>query len=143
MVGYAELLRQHREIEAHVAALEHFISSSAAKTTPMSRVRTLLKSHLRALHDATTAHFAAEEGGGYFRSVLAARPDLQSRAARLLTQHRRIAVSLESAVDSAEETSPRVLCEEVVEILALLRQHEAAELALVQDATLQDLAAAD
>ena len=142
MATQREIRQQHDEVLTHVDRLGRLFHGEA-RGLPHARARQLVRQHLAALHAVLVRHFAAEEEGGYMAELLRDRPDLSRRAARISAQHAELLRAYEVAIAGAPHARLEVLRENVDELIQQLREHEAAERRLVEDAVLQDLGASD
>jgi hypothetical protein len=103
------------------------------------------------LRDQLALHFALEEAYGYFDGPEDVAPDIAQRASKLRNQHRTIYQACDTLVEQAET----LLCERNLAALTTvvpvafdkfanqLRQHEADETDLLQEAWLQDFGVGD
>lgn len=94
---------------------------------------------LREIRQLLTAHFAAEEEGGYLAPALSAAPQFTRRAEGLQHQHREFLRDLDEMVvrltaSPAQFPAWSDACREFDELLARLRVHEHAENEIVQSA---------
>ena len=133
-----ELAQQHTEVMAHVGQLERLTGSSGPRLS-YTEARNMLRQHLQSLHRCLLQHFAAEEEDGYFGSLRAERPDLDARIERLKAQHAPVLEKVAEAVEKMSHARLDIIEEDVRAVLQTLREHEAGERALMQDAANLDL----
>ncbi len=137
------MLEQHETIVIHVERLEFFIGGEAIRL-PQARARILMRHHLQALHAVLAAHFAAEEEGGYFASLLDDRPDLRPRADAIAGQHPVLRGRIVEMIGQMSRgMSAEAIAASIGEFITALRTHEAAERQLVVAATMQDTGVGD
>ena len=142
MADYEEILEQHASIVTHLERLETLVEDHRSRLRPAQK-RQLLRQHLAALREVLVPHFAAEEEGGYLHEIVEARPDLEHRTASLGAQHGEILDHIGLTLGSVADKGLPSLFEDAKGTIERLRAHEAAERALIQDAALRELSAAD
>ena len=123
-------------LQAHAALQADLRAIRQALNTPAEARRQLF-----ALRAHVLEHFRQEEQGGYMAPVLARQPQQERTVARLLAEHRRLAIGLEELVhEAAEATAIDDRFRERVWVWADdLRRHEADENVLVEDAFNRDV----
>lgn len=104
---------------------------------------------LRDFKNQLLKHFELEEEGGFNEELIHAAPEHHNRVRQLEDEHKQIISTLEKIVADLKQMDPTsfheapAIRERVLNLLKLLRAHEAAERQLIQDAYLQDFGAAD
>jgi hypothetical protein len=100
---------------------------------------------LRATQTQVTRHFRLEEKNGFLTDVAEREPRLDRAVEHLVAEHRELAQSLDTLVRKARATSvlDNALREAIRGWIARLRDHEARETDLIQDAFTVDLGAED
>ena len=140
-----DLLAEHRELMRKVAELRQWWEQLDELGSPRFGE---MGDRLSELREVLATHFADEEEGGYLASALAVAPQFSERAAQLQKQHAEFLQTLERIIADLKAPEPR--CQgwnearlRVEKFLAQLRQHEAAENAIVQSAFGDDLGHGD
>jgi hypothetical protein len=93
-------------------------------------------------------HFRFEEQGGYMSQILASAPYLDRAAGELLAGHGRLSDQLEALIKAAAAVPPESLLtpelrEQVKQWVLRVREHEAGETRLIQQACNQDIGPED
>ena len=99
------------------------------------------QSRIDSFKERLTEHFGTEEDGGLFQGIQEALPQAESDVRRLRAQHARLDEALEKARAIARRGDPAeapVLKAELDRFLALMREHERDEDALLKRALRQD-----
>jgi|GEM_PF-1565909 len=97
-----------------------------------------LRDRIACLAEQISGRFTAEEGSGRFEDVLCNAPWLTARAQELQQQHAQLVESLHAIRRRCESSDGPVswwlqLQQEFTEFAELLREHEVAELSLLQE----------
>jgi hypothetical protein len=135
----AETLRlAHEALSRDLRGLE----ATARAEPPASRAEMGMR--LRRTRAHLTDHFRFEERNGYLDTVLRRDPNRERAVERLHDDHRRLAEELEGLLQEAAEEGPGgPLPAKVLAWVGSVRDHEARENALVQDAFNVEPAAED
>jgi hypothetical protein len=129
---------------AHEALLRDLRGLETAARPEAQTSRAEMGMRLRRTRAHLTDHFRFEEQNGYLDSVLRRDPNRERKVECLHDDHRRLAEELEGLLDEAAEVGPDgPLLEKVLAWVASVRDHEARENALVQDAFNVESAAED
>jgi len=132
-------LEDHGLIHFHLDQLERALSDldpASAKAETLLTVALRIDSFKERLEE----HFGSEEGGGLLQGILDALPETESDIRRIRTQHARLGEALERARAIARRGDPAeapALKEELDRFLAVMREHEREEDALVKRALRQ------
>ena len=132
-------LEDHGLIHFHLDQLERALSDldpASAKAETLLTVALRIDSFKERLEE----HFGSEEGGGLLQGILDALPETESDIRRIRTQHSRLGEALERARAIARRGDPAeapALKEELDRFLAVMREHEREEDALVKRALRQ------
>ena len=123
------LRRAHEALRTDLQALEASLARDSAENLAPIRIR------LKATQTHLLEHFRFEEQNGYMEKVRNGEPRLEHAIDQLAAEHRQLAGDLKSILESTNDTS----CLESVghrirEWIAAMRQHEACEDRLVQEA---------
>ena len=138
---YEEILREHQMMRSLLQQTSALLASRADSLQPVVRL-------LQQLNEHAVKHFAHEEEGGYFQEAIAAAPRLANRAEQLEQQHPALAAALAGLLAQAEEGDGSEQCWQALtyrfeDLAQRLRQHEANENKLVQEAFNTDIGAED
>lgn len=142
MAAYDEILAQHASIMTHLDRLGALVGDTRSRLRPAQR-RQQLREHLTALRQVLAPHFATEEEGGYLHEVVDARPDLSRRAETIGAQHHEILQHIDLTLGSVSDKGLPSLAADAQAVIDRIRDHEAAERALIQEAALRELSASD
>jgi hypothetical protein len=139
MAGFEELDHAHASLMRHLQALEDAARGEGG-LTPLN-----VGNRLAAARKQVTEHFACEEKNGWTDVVLKREPRLEHAIGHLLDEHRELAQSLDTLIDEAGTIQPldNVFREKVLRWIERVRDHEAREIELLEDAFVKDLGAGD
>jgi hypothetical protein len=131
--------------QAHVALLGDLRELEEAACPASGEGLAGLRARLGAAHAHITEHFRFEEQNGYMHAVRAREPRLERAIHQLAEEHRQLARSLEALIERARDTTSLDdrFRDEVREWVERVRQHEARENDIVQDAFNLDIGAED
>jgi hypothetical protein len=132
-------LEEHGLIHFHLDQLERALSDLDPARAQVETLRTVAV-RIDSFKERLDEHFGTEEGGGLLQGILDALPQTESDIRRIRAQHARLAEALESARAIARRGNPAdatVLKEELDRFLAMMREHEREEDALVKRALRQ------
>jgi hypothetical protein len=129
--SFAETLREeHTSLLGDLQELDEGVRSASGEGPAE------LASRLEEARTHLLAHFRFEEEGGYMAPVLKEEPRLTAEAEALLTQHGQLAQALDALIQDvrAARSVEEVHRERIRGWLKQVRQHEAGENSLVQEA---------
>ena len=130
---------------AHVVLLEKVQKLEEAVRPESGETLEEVRTRLGATQTQVTRHFHLEEKNGFLADVAEREPRLDRAVEHLVAEHRELAQSLDALVRKARATT--VLNDSLREAIrgwiARLREHEARETDLIQDAFTVDLGAED
>lgn len=100
-----------------------------------------LCAELKEMRTNLLEHFRTEEEGGYMETIRTDNPRLETRVAHLAEEHRCLAGDLDQIIGAAGDMVrlEQELSSRLQQWIAKLRDHEARETDLVQDAFNQDI----
>lgn len=129
---------------AHATLLEDLRSLEEVARS-RSRGVADLSDYLVAIRKHVTEHFRLEEQNGYMDVVRTREPRLERAIQQLSAEHRQLLASLETLINEANAavSLDNTLREKVRDWVERVRQHEARETDLVQEAFTLDLGAED
>jgi hypothetical protein len=133
-------LEEHGLIHFHIDQLERALSDLDPAHAQPETLRTVAV-RIDSFKERLTEHFGTEEDGGLLQGILDALPQTDSDIRRIRAQHTRLIESLEKARVIARRGDPieaPILKEELDRFLAMVREHEREEEALVKRALRQD-----
>lgn len=135
-----QALEEHDLIHFHIDQLERALAELDPKN---AQPETLLTVAVRidSFKERLAEHFGTEEDGGLLQGIIDALPQTEADVRRIRAQHTRLSETLESARAIARRGDPAeapALKEELDRFLALVREHEREEEALVKRALRQD-----
>jgi hypothetical protein len=130
---------------AHVALLEDLRKLEEAARPASGESLTELRARLGATQAHVTEHFRFEEQNGYLDAVRKREPRLERAIQQLAEEHRALAESLEVLIKQARAatTLDDPFREAIRRWVERVREHEARENDLVQDAFNLDIGAED
>jgi hypothetical protein len=134
-----DALEDHGLIHFHLDQLERALADLDPAN---AQAETLLTVAVRidSFKERLDEHFGTEEEGGLLQGILDALPQTESDIRRIRTQHARLGEALERARGIARRGDPAeapALKEELDRFLAMMREHEREEDALVKRALRQ------
>jgi hemerythrin-like domain-containing protein len=132
-------LEEHGLIHFHLDQLERAVKDLAAGPVDPELLRTIA-ARIDSFKERLDEHFAAEEDGGLLQGVQDALPQAESDVRRIRTQHTRMSEALEGVRVIARRADPveaPALKAELDKLLAMIRDHEREEDALVKRALKQ------
>ena len=133
-------LEEHALIHFHLDQLERALLDLDPEHALPETLRTVTV-RIDSFKERLTEHFGTEEDGGLLQGILGALPQAESDVRRLRAQHPRLDEALERARAIARRGDPAeapVLKAELDRFLALMREHERDEDALLKRALRQD-----
>jgi hypothetical protein len=138
----SELGHEHVSLLRQLSRLEERPSPGTADSA------WLMLSRLRQVQAEVQSHFRFEEQGGYMSQILASAPYLDRAAGELLAGHGRLSDQLEALIKAAAAVPPESLLtpelrEQVRQWVLRVREHEAGETRLIQQACNQDIGPED
>ena len=129
---------------AHARLLADLRDLEEAASEPAGPGDAGLVGRLTATQTHITDHFRFEEKDGYFDSIRNREPRLERAIEHLAEEHRKMAAALDAIVREAKTGKPTEnFRREIKEWVASVRDHEARENKLAQDAFNQDSTAED
>ena len=134
-----QALEEHGLIHFHIDQLERALSDLDPVNALPEMLRTVAV-RIDSFKERLAEHFGTEEDGGLLQGILDALPQTESDVRRIRAQHARLSETLEKARaiarrgDTAEALA---LKEELDRFLAMVREHEREEEALVKRALRQ------
>jgi len=130
---------------AHAALLEDLRKVEVAVLPASGEGLVELCARLDATHTHLAEHFRLEEQNGYMDAVRKREPRLERKVQLLAEEHPQLAQSLEALIREAKVATSLgdAIREEVRAWVERVRQHEARENQLVQDAFNLDISAED
>ncbi|HLN32229.1 MAG TPA: DUF2267 domain-containing protein [Gemmataceae bacterium] len=131
--------------KAHAALLEDLGKLEEAARADSGEGLAKLRTRLDVTRAHVTEHFRFEEQNGYMDAVRKREPRLERTIQQLAAEHRQVAESLEQLVEQAAVATSLTdpFREEIRGWVDRVRQHEARENDVVQDAFYQDISAED
>ena len=132
-------LEEHGLIHFHLDQLERALSDLDPANALPETLRTVAV-RIDSFKERLDEHFGTEEDGGLLQGILEALPQTESDVRRIRTQHARLGEALERARAIARRGDPAeapALKEELDRFLAMMREHEREEDALVKRALRQ------
>ncbi|MBI3468198.1 MAG: hemerythrin domain-containing protein [Planctomycetes bacterium] len=141
-MSYESALQAHKILMDTVAELEHLVKASREEQSGVVAER------LKTLRTELSAHFAAEEEGGYMAIVLKRAVHKYREVEMLLGQHHQLLQTLDGLTDGVQASGePRQLDslsrEKILKWVAALRGHESHENRLVLEVFTCDICAED
>ncbi|MFN4260733.1 MAG: hemerythrin domain-containing protein [Gemmataceae bacterium] len=137
-VTHASLRHAHTELLRDLQGLEELTRSLASQDWGK------LAARLEAIAAHLAEHFRLEEEDGYFDEVRQEQPRLERTIARLAEEHRQMADSLNALIQDAQRaTNVETLPARIQEWIHSVRDHEARENALAQEAFSRDTGGQD
>jgi hypothetical protein len=139
-LSFVEALHQ-----AHVALFGDLKDLENAAHAVLGAGSAAMMSHLERARMHITEHFRFEEQNGYMSVVLEREPNLARAVEQLLDEHIQLALKLESLLERMKAGQPleEEFRDQVRAWVESVRQHEARENRLVQNAFNMDLGAED
>jgi len=135
-----QALEEHGLIHFHIDQLERALSDLDPANAQPETLRTVAV-RIDSFKERLAEHFGTEEDGGLLQGILDALPQTESDIRRIRAQHVRLGESLEKARVIARRGDPveaPILKEELDRFLAMVREHEREEEALVKRALRQN-----
>ncbi len=132
-------LEEHGLIHFHLDQLERALSDLDPGAATAETLRTVAV-RIDSFKERLDEHFGGEEDGGLLQGILDALPQTESDVRRLRTQHARLGEALERSRSIARRGDPAeapALKAELDRFLAMMREHEREEDALVKRALRQ------
>jgi hemerythrin-like domain-containing protein len=133
------VFEEHGLIHFHLDQLERALSDLDPGSALPETLRTVAV-RIDSFKERLDEHFGTEEDGGLLQGILDALPQTESDVRRIRTQHARLGEALERARSIARRGDPAEapsLKEELDRFLAMMREHEREEDALVKRALRQ------
>lgn len=135
-----QALEEHALVHFHLDQLERALREFDAPAADAEGLRNLAV-RIDSFRDRLEEHFATEEDGGLLQGVLDALPQAESDVRRIKNQHARVIEALEGArraARSGDLGAAAALKDDLMRLVAALREHEREEDALVRRALRQD-----
>ncbi|MFN8625100.1 MAG: hemerythrin domain-containing protein [Candidatus Binatia bacterium] len=139
-IEFSEIQRQHEELKKTISHLQD-TAARASGSLSDERWRALLLEELALLRTSLVEHFGMEEDGGYLEAAVVA--GQEHSVARLEHQHAEILDALDRIGDSCRGGALDRAIAGVRDLIGRLREHEAAECRLVQNAVIDDIGVGD
>jgi hypothetical protein len=127
-------LDEHGLIHFHLDQLERALSDLDPATASDETLRTVAV-RIDSFKERLDEHFGTEENGGLLQGIQDALPQTESDVRRIRTQHARLGEALDKARSIARGGDPAeasALKQELGRFLAMMREHEREEDALVK-----------
>jgi len=134
-----QAFEEHGLIHFHLDQLERALADLDPGSALPETLRTVAV-RIDSFKERLDEHFGSEEDGGLLQGILDALPQTESDIRRIRTQHARLGEALERARAIARRGDPAEapsLKEELDRFLAMMREHEREEDALVKRALRQ------
>ena len=134
-----QALEEHGLIHFHLDQLERALADLDPASAEPETLRTVAV-RIDSFKERLDEHFGTEEGGGLLQGIQDALPQTESDIRRIRTQHARLGEALERARAIARRGDPAdvpALKAELDRFLAMMREHEREEDALVKRALRQ------
>ena len=134
-----QALEEHGLIHFHLDQLQRALQDLDPANPQPEMLRTVAV-RIDSFKERLDEHFGFEEDGGLLQGILDALPQTESDIRRIRTQHARLGEALERARAIARRADPAetpALQAELDRFLAVMREHEREEEALVQRALRQ------
>ena len=131
-----QALDEHGLIHFHLDQLERALRDLDSERAEPEAMRTVAV-RIDSFKERLDEHFGTEEDGGLLQGILDALPQAESDVRRIRTQHARLSEALEAARTIARRCDPSeiaALKTELDRLLAMMREHEREEDALVKRA---------
>lgn len=138
----------HKRLRAQEAALESELKRDLTSADFQEWRRALLR-ELRDFQYHLLKHFDLEEDGGFMADLIAHVPRMSGPIAALEEEHVELIAVLDAIVsefkriESLSQWRVSDLPSRIMSLLGALREHEAAECSLIQEAYYQDIGVAD
>ena len=135
-----QALEEHGLIHFHLDQLERALADLDPQHALPETLRTVAV-RIDSFKERLDEHFGTEEEGGLLQGIMDALPQVESDVRRIRTQHARLGEALERARAIARRGDPAeasALKDELDKFLAVMREHEREEDALVKRALRQD-----
>jgi iron-sulfur cluster repair protein YtfE (RIC family) len=132
-------LEDHGLIHFHLDQLERALADLDPADAQPEALRTVAV-RIDSFKERLDEHFGSEEDGGILQGILEALPQTESDIRRIRTQHARLGEALERVRAIARRGAPTeapALKEELDRFLAMMREHEREEDALLKRALRQ------
>jgi tRNA/tmRNA/rRNA uracil-C5-methylase (TrmA/RlmC/RlmD family) len=132
-------LEEHDLIHFHLDQLERALRDLDPTSAQPETLRTVAV-RIDSFKERLDEHFGTEEDGGMLQGILDALPQTESDVRRIRTQHARLGEALERVRAIARRGDPAevlALKEELDHFLAMMREHEREEDALLKRALRQ------
>jgi hypothetical protein len=132
-------LEEHGLVHFHIDQLERAVRDLDPANAQAETLRTVAV-RIDSFKERLDEHFGSEESGGLLQGILDALPQTESDVRRIRGQHARLSEALEAARAIARRGDPAeapALKEELDRFLAMMREHEREEDALVKRALRQ------
>lgn len=113
--------------QAHATLLRDLHGLEWMANAPGQTTREELRERLRAIRNDLANHFMLEEQDVYVNPVLKMEPKWDRKARELLGEHRRLLHSLDALIATRVHEDDTDLCDRVRHWVGQLRQHEARE----------------
>lgn len=129
-----QALEEHGLIHFHLDQLERALSDLDPDSADPDVLRTVAV-RIDSFKERLDEHFGNEENGGLLQGIQDALPQTESDIRRIRTQHARLGEALERARSIARRIDPAeasALKQELGRFLAMMREHEREEDALVK-----------
>jgi tRNA/tmRNA/rRNA uracil-C5-methylase (TrmA/RlmC/RlmD family) len=134
-----QALEEHALIHFHLDQLEKALQDLDPAHPVPEKLRTVAV-RIDSFKERLEEHFGSEEDGGLLQGILDALPQAESDVRRIRTQHARLGEALEKVRAIARRGDPSevpALKAELDRFLAVMREHEREEEALVAQALRQ------
>jgi len=134
-----QAIEEHGLIHFHLDQLERALSDLDPASAQAETLRTVAV-RIDSFKERLDEHFGTEEDGGILQGILEALPQAESDIRRIRTQHARLGEALERVRAIARRGDPAEapsLKEELDRFLAMMREHEREEDALLKRALRQ------
>ena len=136
-----DLGRAHASLLADLRKLEQVLQADPG----VSYLTLNLRDRLVAMRSHITEHFGFEERNGWMDAVRKQEPRLEHAIQQILEEHRHLVQSLDTLIEEADAATKLedLLRQKVLRWIQRVREHEASENELLEDAFVEDLGAGD
>ncbi|MBP1684409.1 MAG: Hemerythrin cation binding domain [Deltaproteobacteria bacterium] len=139
-VEFSEIQRQHKELMRLITHLQT-TATEASTTVSAEQRRAALQDEVAQLRASLVEHFQMEEEGGYLEAATAAGQG--HSVARLQRQHEEILDALRRVADACRGGALDEATAGARNVISRLREHEAEECRLMQNAITDDIGVGD
>lgn len=140
----AEILSEHKELEAVIRELEHKLEEGGPAGARMTWFRNL-HDELTRFRTHLQRHFVLEEESGFMDEMVNQMPHAASKVGMLCKEHGSILAAIDELINATDRDAARFaeLCRRIHHAISVVKRHENDEHLLIQTVYSQDLGAAD